>query len=466
MKSLFLDISSISAKGSKREVFGMPIPSSLITSDIQTAFYYEEYLANVDKHKKYLAGKTGSYLDSPASKPTKTGKKPQLTAHKAPPRPSVSIPVTSAQTAPTPALAKPQEKKYKQATKMSDKPPKAKKSKLRRVTKIRSLKSVVASEAEEVPNVEPQVADEDADYQKALEESMKTAYALPQGPLPPVVIKEPESRKYQPLLEVPRKGKAKVTEEQVAHDLLSLQNPKKKSPAEQYIFQRHISEPAGSSLDDDSPYDVLGQSDSKEDSEKVMHEDTTGGNDEDQARPNTGAQAEGQTGTDAGTLDEGQAGSNPDEISEGQSGPDLSNAGDEEQSIPSPVVYAGPDHEHVDLDVADVSSQPSTKQLDEGFTATVYPKVQENLKLAVKEQVLLEELASSSGTLSFLQHLSKDISFGDQFFSNKPLDADKSAKTKVESMVNVPIQQAMSSISLMTSPIIDLTSRPESPKEH
>nr|GFC24777.1 hypothetical protein [Tanacetum cinerariifolium] len=33
-------------------------------------------------------------------------------------------------------------------------------------------------------------------------------------------------------------------------------------------------------------------------------------------------------------------------------------------------------------------------------------------------------------------------------------------------MVNVTIQQALSSISLMTSPIIDLTSRPESPKEH
>nr|GFA09300.1 hypothetical protein [Tanacetum cinerariifolium] len=33
-------------------------------------------------------------------------------------------------------------------------------------------------------------------------------------------------------------------------------------------------------------------------------------------------------------------------------------------------------------------------------------------------------------------------------------------------MVNVTIQQALSSISLMTSPIIDLTSRPKSPKEH
>nr|GEZ89767.1 hypothetical protein [Tanacetum cinerariifolium] len=122
--------------------------------------------------------------------------------------------------------------------------------------------------------------------------------------------------------------------------------------------------------------------------------------------------------------------------------------------------------EHIDLDVADVSPQPSTEQLDEVFTATVYPNVQENFKLAVDEPVLLKEPASSSGTLSSLQHLSIYFSFGDQFFSDKDSDADKNAKTKVESMVNVTIQQALSSISLMTSPIIDLTSRPESPKEH
>nr|GFC34284.1 hypothetical protein [Tanacetum cinerariifolium] len=90
-----------------------------------------------------------------------------------------------------------------------------------------------------------------------------------------------------------------------------------------------------------------------------------------------------------------------------------------------------------------------------------YPNVQENLKLAVEEPVLLEEPDSSSGTLSSLQHLSRDFSFRDQFFSDKHSDADKNAETKVESMVNVTIQQALSSISLMTSPIIDLTSRPD-----
>nr|GEZ03061.1 reverse transcriptase domain-containing protein [Tanacetum cinerariifolium] len=344
-----------SAKGTKREVFGMPIPGSLITADIQEASYYREYLAKVAPHRRYMAGERRGVQDPPAPKPTQPARKPKSTTTKAPPRPAA----TSVQPAPTLAPAKPQEKKCKQATETSDKPPKAKKSKYGWVSKKRTLKTIEASKAKEVPGMEPKVAAKYTDLQKALEKSIKTAYALPRGPLPPVVIREPKSRKYQPLPEVPGKGKAKVTKEQVAHDLLSLHKPKKKSHADQYMFQRRISKPAESSLHDESPYAGL----------------------------DPGAQAEGQTGSDA-----------------------------------------------------------------------------ENLKLAVEEQVLLEEPASSSGTLSSLQHLSRDISFGDQFFSNKPSDADKNAETEVESMVNVPIQQAMSLISLMTSLIIDLTSRPESPK--
>nr|GFC47194.1 hypothetical protein [Tanacetum cinerariifolium] len=75
--------------------------------------------------------------------------------------------------------------------------------------------------------MEPQVTAEDVELQNVLEESMKIAYAAaPRGPLPLVVIREPELRKHQPLPEVPGKGKAKVFEEQVAYDLLSLQKPK------------------------------------------------------------------------------------------------------------------------------------------------------------------------------------------------------------------------------------------------
>nr|GEW94483.1 hypothetical protein [Tanacetum cinerariifolium] len=318
--------------------------------------------------------------------PTKPARKPKSTA---PPRPVVSTPVTSAQHAPTSGPAKLQEKKCKQATETFGKPPKAKKSKFGWVSKKRTLKHAATSEAEDVPIMEPQVAAEDAELQKVLEESMKTAYVVaPRGPLPPVVIREPESGKYQPLPEVPGKGKAKVTEEQVAHDLLSLQKPKKKSPAEQYIFQRRISKPAGSSLHDDSPYAVLGQSDSEEESKKVMLGATEGGNDEDQVRPNPGAQAEGQTGTDAGLL--------------------------------------------------------MKARLDQTLMKCLKARLDQTL-------VTLE------------------MSFGDLFFSDKPSEADNgktTAETKVESMVSVTIQQDMSSIPPMTSPIIDLSSRPESPKVH
>nr|GFD26524.1 hypothetical protein [Tanacetum cinerariifolium] len=119
---------------------------------------------------------------------------------------------------------------------------------------------------------------------------------------------------------------------------------------------------------DESPYEVLGQSDSEEESKKIM------------------------LGVEKGSLDKGQAGPDPNAQAESQT------------------------------------------RSDTGFTATVYQNVQENLKLAVEEPVLLEEPASSSGTLSSLQHLSRDFSFGDQFFSDKPSDADKSADTEVESM--------------------------------
>nr|GEX69769.1 hypothetical protein [Tanacetum cinerariifolium] len=186
--------------------------------------------------------------------------------------------------------------------------------------------------------------DEDADFQKAMEESMKDAYALPKGLLPPVVIREPVSGKYQPLPEVPGKGKAKVSEEQVAHDLLSLQKHKKTSPADQYIFQRGVSEPTASSFHDESPYEVLGQSDSEEESKKVV------------------------LGVEKGGQDEGQAGSNLDETSEGQAGLDPGNAEARVQSTLSLVVHA---------------PQPSKEQLYEGFTATVSIAVSEVVTDAV-----------------------------------------------------------------------------------
>ncbi|GKA55182.1 retrovirus-related pol polyprotein from transposon TNT 1-94 [Tanacetum coccineum] len=83
---------------------------------------------------------------------------------------------------------------------------------------------------EGVPVNDPRFGDEEADLQKAVEESLKDVHTAHQGPLPSVVIREPKSGKFQPLLEVQGKGKEKVGEEQAAQVLLNLQTPKKKSP--------------------------------------------------------------------------------------------------------------------------------------------------------------------------------------------------------------------------------------------
>nr|GFB66551.1 histone deacetylase 14 [Tanacetum cinerariifolium] len=160
-----------SAKGTKREIFRMPIPGRLITANIQAAPYYQEYQENVAKYRGFLAGETRSTQDLHAPRPAKPARKPQSTAQKAPPRPSISSPVTSTQPAPTSVPAKTQEYKRKQTTGTTDKPAKAKRIKRSISLNTRqsrgSPKSMGASEAEEVPAEEPQGAEEDADFQKA-----------------------------------------------------------------------------------------------------------------------------------------------------------------------------------------------------------------------------------------------------------------------------------------------------------
>nr|GEZ13135.1 hypothetical protein [Tanacetum cinerariifolium] len=71
------------AQGTKREVFGMPIPGSLITADIREASYYQEYQTNVAKHRWFLASEIGTAQDSHAPKSATPARKPKPTAQKA-----------------------------------------------------------------------------------------------------------------------------------------------------------------------------------------------------------------------------------------------------------------------------------------------------------------------------------------------------------------------------------------------
>nr|GEV86584.1 hypothetical protein [Tanacetum cinerariifolium] len=299
--------------------------------------------------------------DSLAPKPTKATKKSKPSAPKASLRPSVTKPASSQQPEPKPAPAKP-----------------GLVSKRRKA--ISSLRSIDESVAKGIPEKEPRVDDEEADVQRALEESLKSIYNAPRGPL----------------------GNQ------------SLENINR--------FLRRTSTPTGSSGHDESSslYVEIGLTDNEVES----NEDVPG--------IDAGVPDEGQAGPNPGDQDEGQAGPNPNEQDEGQARPNPNDAA-ASQPLPSPVVYAGLNLEHMDLEV------------------------QENLKLTVKEQVILEEPASSTWTFSPLQHLTKDLSFGELFFNDKPSKADNektTAETKAESMVSVIIQQDTSSIPPMKTPRI------------
>ncbi|GJX09522.1 retrovirus-related pol polyprotein from transposon TNT 1-94 [Tanacetum coccineum] len=304
-----------------REVFGMPIPDALLTDEITSAPYYSRYLEHVAEYQRCLDEEHGKaeeedVTESPkAAKATKS-KTAKQTKPSAPKASKVTKPPK-----PTPTTTEPskkdQSKKRKLVKETSDAPSPAKRSKAGKVTKQRKPKSplqlVDEFVDEGVPEQEPVYGDEEADIQRAVELSIKEQAERTQGPARPVVIREPDSGRIQPLPDVQGKGKEKVSDEQVALDLLTLQTPKKKSPAEQYIFQRRTpttTEPSGHA-ESPSLYAELGLTNSETESdEEVSPEINAGTQDEGQARPNPGDQDKGQAGPNPGIQDEGQAGSN------------------------------------------------------------------------------------------------------------------------------------------------------------
>ncbi|GJZ24359.1 hypothetical protein Tco_0561818 [Tanacetum coccineum] len=240
-----------SVKGTKREVFGMPIPNDLIIDDIRGEQYYNAYLEKVAKHQRYLVGKEVSDPDSPAPKPAK-----------------------------------------------ATKPKAAKQSKPL------------------APKNEPRLDDEEAYLQKAVEESLKDVHAAHQGPLPPVVIREPESGKFQPLPKVQGKGKEKVE---------------------------------------------LGLTDSETESDEEMPGIDAGDQDEGQAGPNPGIQDEGQAGSNPGNA----AVSQPQPSHVVHVGPNLEHT-DVEEILKLPVE----DQVRLEEPVNSAGTLSSLKNLDKEFSFT------------------------------------------------------------------------------------------------
>nr|GEV37153.1 hypothetical protein [Tanacetum cinerariifolium] len=111
------------------------------------------------------------------------------------------------------------------------------------------------------------------------------------------------------------------------------------------------------------------------------------------------------------------------------------------------------------LKAIDVSHLQNPEQLDKEFTTTAYPNVLENLKLLSEDPVILEEPASSTGTLSSLYNLEKELSFTDQFFVEKKQEEEPgktNAEAEVQSIVSIPIHQDTSLVPPITTSVIVL----------
>nr|GFB32111.1 hypothetical protein [Tanacetum cinerariifolium] len=212
-----------------------------------------------------------------------------------------------------------------------------------------------------VPIIEPRIDDEEVDFQRGIELSLKDLEVRNQGRACTVVIRELESGRIQSLPKVQGKGKEKLIDEHVVHTLSDLNTPKKKSAVDQYILQKRTHETAEPTRPSSQPENEgITMTNSEMESEEIV---TPVNKEKDASNREL-------TEINAGVQDEGQAGSNPGKQDEGH-------------ARPNPAVF-------------DASTQQNTEQMDEEFTTTAYLNVQENLKLPTDDHVILEEPASST----------------------------------------------------------------------
>ncbi|GJW07373.1 hypothetical protein Tco_1569796, partial [Tanacetum coccineum] len=262
----------------------------------------------------------------------------------------------------------------------------------------------------------------DADIERAIKLSLDPSFLLQgQAPVGGVAIRDQVSETTPKLPEVVGKGKAIVTEEQVAHSLIDLS--KKKRTTDQFILVRC----------DQAPHDsTTGPSSQPEDdtSEKLVHESSST-TDSKLIKSETEAAR-----SDLGKAHEALAGPDPIPMQKDQTGSDSGKV-------------------HVSL----TGSNP--EHIDEEFLATAYPKVHENLKLITDERVIEDNPESHSGSMSSMKNLEDTDNFGDQFLYDKPTE-DEQEKSKVidesDSTIPDPSHQTVTSPPPVIAPVIDFSS--------
>ncbi|GJV02763.1 hypothetical protein Tco_1336332 [Tanacetum coccineum] len=402
-------------KGETVEVFGMAIPDPLITEAIQQSSYYPKYLEMVAENTKKTPQESASV--QPATK------------HATPKKPTTTTPVKQSKPAPPPTKkpSKPQQESIPQEE--GDDPD------------LELAKKMSLEAHQEKGKIEG----DDADMERAIKLSLDPAF-LPQGraPVGGVTIRDPVSETTSKLHEVVGKGKAIVTEEQVAHSLIDLS--KKKRTTDQFILVRR----------DQTPHDsTTGPSSQPEDdtSEKVIHESSSTSDSERTESETEAAAPKGdkdQGEVDSSTVTSGVSipVSDPEKAHEALAGPDPEPMKEDQTGSDSGKLHvslAGPNPEH----------------MDDEFLATAYPKVHENLKLITDERVIDDKPESHSGSMSSMKNLDDTFNFGDQFLYDKPTEDDQE-KSKVreesDSTIPDPSHQTVTSTPPVIAPFTDVSS--------
>ncbi|GKB28421.1 hypothetical protein Tco_0867822 [Tanacetum coccineum] len=251
-----------------------------------------------------------------------------------------------------------------------------------------------------------QLVDEDDEAQQesvpqeeAIKLSLDPAF-LPQGraPVGGVTIRDPVSETTLKMPEVVGRGKAIVTEEQVAHSLIDMS--KKKRTTDQFILVRRDQAPH---------YSTTGPSSQPEDetSVKVIHESSSTSDSEQTESETEAAAPKDDQEQDPEKAHEALAGRDPEPMQEDQTRSDSGKVH---------VSLVGPNPEH----------------MDDEFLATAYPKVHENLKLITDEHIIEDNPESHSGSMSSMKNLEDTDNFGDQFLYDKPTEDDQEKSKDVD----------------------------------
>ncbi|GKB42278.1 hypothetical protein Tco_0887220, partial [Tanacetum coccineum] len=417
-------------KGESVEVFGMAIPDPLITEAIQQSSYYPKYLKMVAENTKKTPQESASM--QPATK------------RATPKKPTTTTPVKQSKPTPSPTK-KPSKRKLPQKVRrgkptfqLVDEDDEARQDDDPDLDLAKKLSLEAHQEkGEEEGN--------DADLERAIKLSLDPTF-LPQGraPVGGVTIRDPVSETTSKLHEVVGKGKAVVSEEQVAHSLIDLS--KKKRTTDQFILVRRDQTPPDSTTgpssqpEDDTSEKVIHESSSTSDSERTESET--------EAAAPKGDKYQDEVDTCIVTSGVSIPVSDPEKAHEALTGPDPEPMKEDQTGSDSGKLHvslAGPNPEH----------------MDDEFLATAYPKVHEKLKLITDERVIDDKPESHFGSMSSMKNLDDTFNFGDQFLHDKPTEDDQE-KSKVreesDSTIPDPSQQTVMSTPPVIAPFTNVSS--------